>query len=212
MVRLLACALALLSPSALAAGFTVETPAGIDLAAGAESPYDSADVQLSQGVLKAALGARVEGRDGPALPMVPIEVGAAYLVPSAKGQIFRLTVLCSLGSKLVVEVTRAEDPAEHNALLRGRYRLTYISMDGQRADSALPDLEFNDDGSYRLGGATAAFEQLPRVVGLEGYYRTWGPAEIADRGETLIFRFHRGAVEVEAVYSRAPTSEAIARN
>lgn len=211
MIRLLACALALTSPSALAAGFTVETPAGIDLAQGAEAPLTAADVQLGQGVLRSPLGARVEGRTTPALPVVPIEVGAAYLVPSATGKVFRLTVLSAVGRKLVVEVTRAEDRVVPNAALRGRYHLSQLTIDGEKAEPSLPELLLSENQRYNLGGASGTVEQSPRLLALSGYYRAWGPAEICEHGDVLIFRFRRAENELEAVLTRVPQPEPLAQ-
>jgi len=106
------------------------------------------------------------------------------------------------GHEVILEVLgEGESPAPPPAL-RGAYVLSGMAVDGLVTDLSMPPLRLLPDGSYQLGSARGRFQQQPRWLVLDGYYQSWGRAEISGGGEELVFRFRRGGHTVQAVLRR----------
>ncbi|HYV47731.1 MAG TPA: hypothetical protein VFA20_22890 [Myxococcaceae bacterium] len=181
----------------------VSVPGALDLATLAPAELGKGDLSIQDGVLRAPQGIRFASAGPERLMLVPLVMDVALVVRAADGREFRVTVLADAGRTLMMDVAAPGEAApKPPAQLQGTYVLAAMSLDGLPTDMALPPLRLREDGSYQLGSAKGRWDQEPRWVTLDGYYASWGRAEIAEDGEQLRFRFRRGAHLVQAVLQR----------
>ena len=188
-----------------ASGKPVEmpVPGALDLATLAAVELERGDLWVRDGVIHAPRGIRLASAGPELMMMLPVMLDAPLVCRAADGREFRVTVQALAGRQLLLDVRAPDEaPPRPEAPLQGTYVLAGMAVDGLATDLAMPPLRLLPDGSYQMGRARGHFEQVPRWLSLDGYYQSWGRAEIAEGGEQLFFRFKRGAHTVKAVLQR----------
>ena len=177
-------------------------PGSLDLATLAAVEAGKGDLSFSGGLIRAPHGIRMASSGTALLPALPLVMATPLLCRAADGREFQVTVLADAGSRVMLEVHAPGHVPAAMAAIQGTFVLAGMAVDGLATDLPLAPLRLRPDGTYQLGSARGRFEQKPRWLVLDGYYQAWGPGEIAEGGEMLVFRFRRGGHLVQAVLQR----------
>jgi hypothetical protein len=195
---------------ASAQNFYAQVPSGIDLVNAQAAPLEGAALSLFDSHLQASHGIRLESVETFSAS-VPIVLDTPYVVRDAQGMLFRVWVYRVQGQQRKVAVAPyAQRPVDF-AALQGRFRTTSFRVNGQESGASQPDLRLYRDGTYRLGGASGRWEKgSASTVAFDGYYANWGRAVVAHDGQSLKFKYTRGQLTFELVYSRVSDIDTLA--
>ena len=85
-------------------------------------------------------------------------------------------------------------------------RASQVRIGGEETDARYPPIELRPDGTFQLGRTEGHWFAERGQVLLTGHFASWGPAQLSADSRTLTFRFRRGTLDFEMVFSRHEAS------
>jgi hypothetical protein len=206
----------LLAVSASAQVFQARGTLALSLDRRALTASAGADVIVTDRVVQAAHGIRLEAGQQAFRRSAAVSLDAPYLVRDARGEPVRMWVRTIAGDQVVVEVQRLRPGAGLSpGAPRGRYRAASVTVNGAPAQPTFGDLMLEADGRYRQGSASGRWAFDNGQLRFEGAIVHWGVAVPAPEGDGVVFEFDRGAfhwvVRFEKVPEAAPDEAVAAR-
>jgi hypothetical protein len=190
--------------SAHAAALVVVAPAGIHLKDAEVAPCADADVCFEGGQVKARFGIRLESRPSDFVAAAPLMIDEPFLAKGPSGNSFRFWIRRVVENRVFVEVEHSDAPPHRPAAaapFAGRFKVERATIGGELTDPRYPDLTLESDGTFKMGSTHGLWNLTGGKVVLSGHFDAWGAAQA--EGDTLTFRFQRGALDHELVFSRA---------
>ena len=189
----------------LASSFAITVPGGINLEHQGYSDIAAADVRVREGQIWSRGGIRLSAEQEFA-PNAPMILQSPLEVRDANGHAFKLVIWEVKEGHATVELIDEKKNAEVVEPPRGptrRFHLAEMSLNGETAHSAYPDLILRPDGTYRFGAAQGHWAETDDTVTLDGYYEAWGVASISN-DQQLTFDFRRGGHRFQMRMERTP--------
>jgi hypothetical protein len=187
-----------------AAALVVVSPAGLYLKDNSVGPCPDADICFSDGHVEARYGIRLESRPGEFAASSPLVLDEPFLAKGATGEQFRFWIRAVVENRVFVEAElRGEAPAPRPAAgvaFAGRFKVEHAQIGGEETDPRYPTLTLEQDGSFKLGSTHGLWNLTDGKVILSGHFAAWGAAEV--QSDTLTFRFQRGELSYELIFSR----------
>ena len=189
--------------SAHAAALVVVAPAGLHLKDAEVAPCSDADVCFEDGQVKARFGIRLESRPAEFVAASPLVLDEPFLAKGPSGNSFRFWIRGVVENRVFVEVEHSNAPAHRPAAaapFAGRFKVERATIGGELTDPRYPGLTLESDGTFKMGSTHGLWNLTGGKVVLSGHFAAWGAAQA--EGDTLTFRFQRGELEFELVFSR----------